>query len=248
MTSFQDNYLDWTGQFVSAPPFDISAFQNQLNRITGLSRGLPILKLEWGCDAKVRKFSKWANGVPIESEDQPKFYFERYHPLILQVIKVPVRRWVITQRTEPEQYGYGDNSDNTFTDEYGSNNLLADKPKDGDYTPYIFVGDHSKCPIDCCKHKLCYGDFKEPNWAELEIITEHTFKLQKEQIKPYQKLGREDYERIALENKNEQERRQVEADILTDLQSKDWWNTHGHRITSDDPSVLKNGKYHFIKR
>lgn len=247
ITKLRDNPKDWTADYTPALSFDVVSYQHELDKIAGKSRGHSILKLFWGGIETEQRYSKWANGVPIESTQEPKFYARKKHPLLLDFQKVPIRRWIIAQRTEPEQYGYG--KEDTFTDEYGVVKPMVEKPREGYYDAYIYIGDHSLCPIDCSDKKLCFGDYKEPSLDELSLVLEHTFRLMQDKTtNPYKPLTAEDVERFGLEYKKEKQAKDEAYDKEFDERSFDWWKTHGHRITSDDPSVIKHGKYHDLGR
>lgn len=203
---WRDNPADWTTDYVPYPDGfgerEKEAYQTLINSITGLSRDKPILRLEWGGEEKVTRYDKWdSSGNPIHLIEEPKYKARRESRIIPGVYHfLPMRRWVIAQRQEPEQYGYGDDSDNTYTDEFGVTKKPAEKPTEL-YTPLIFIGDHSKCEKDCCATRLCPGDYKHPGIPELDWIREKTKLLYKEfKADPYSPLSPADISRIIREN------------------------------------------------
>lgn len=239
---------NWDITLVPPPPFNSQAYQNRLNEITGLSDGFPILKLEWGGNTTVKKNEKWdSQGMPILISTQPKHAIPRRSLILEELQLVPIRRWIITQYQTKAQLRVDDNSDNTFTNEAGVNCIAGDKSQDP-YTPLIYIGDHTNCPKDCCKKKICLGDYKEPGIAELNWVLESTFKLQSDRIiDPRKEITPEDMAAVTREVLDELDEKKKKAEENIDDWFNDWIRTHGHRITSDDPSVLTHGKYKFFK-
>jgi hypothetical protein len=247
--TIKDHWRDWPKEFSAPPAFDRDAYQTRLNEITGLSRGMPILKLVWGGEEGTAKYSEWDSfGTPQKSHIVPTYSVTRKNPILDHIEYVPIRRWIIVERAEPEFYGLGSDDDNTFTNEYGVDCKPAEKPVEL-YTPYIYIGDHSNCPTDCCAKRICFGGYKPPSAWELDLILEHTYKLSKDKfINPYSRLSAETKAHLNLEKKHLKEIRDQEFDDHIKEEAKDWWNAHSHRITEDDPSVLSRGKYrHFYK-
>lgn len=203
---WRDRPKYWTTGY-SEPPLGFGEklqkqYQNALNAIAGKSRDRPILLLEWGGNAKTKKYVEWSKltGLPLEEREEPKYKLRRESEVLPGVyLFYPIRRWIISQRQEPEQYGYGNDDDITFENELGLKNKAAEKEKEL-YTPLIYIGDHTYCPPKCCEDKLCVGDYKNPSMDELNWIAEKTWLLQKERIvDPYSQLTPEDMAKIAKE-------------------------------------------------
>lgn len=196
----------------------------------------------------MRKYDGWtATGIPILAVPVPKHAIPRVDSNTGLEVKIPIRRWIITQLQEPEQYGYGDDSDMYFTDENGAACKVAEKDSEL-YTPLIYIGDHSKCPDNCCEGRICLGDYKHPGRAELEWVKETTFDLRKNyKHNPYEPLSQSALDEIERDIKYTREKKREKIDEGFDLRMKEWFKVHGHRLTSDDPSVLTHGKYKFFK-
>lgn len=247
-TNIKDHWSQWTRDFVPAPDFDIESYQRKIDLIAGKSRDESILRLEWGGSGTVSKYTKWDSaGMPLEAELIPRHAIPRRNQILDFIEHIPIRRWIITQRQEPEQYGYGDDSDNTFTDEYGVVCKISEKPKSF-YTPLIYVGDHSKCPADCCANTVCLGDYKAPDQSELDWITEATFKLASEfKNDPYKAMSGDMLDEAAKDVLEEVDAQRKQSEDMFNDRFKDWFNAHGHRLSDDDPSVISHGKYKFFK-
>lgn len=177
----KDHWRDW-GREYSKPPdsFDREAYQERLDKIAGTSRGRSILRVVWGGEEKVKFYSEWSNGAPVAEIVEPKYKVRRRAVLGGHEL-IPMRRWVIEQLYEWEQYGYGDDSGTTFTNERGETLKAFEKERDY-YTPLIFVGSHAGCPKTCSDERLCLGDYKHPDEAELFWVLEKTYLLQTERI------------------------------------------------------------------
>lgn len=229
----KDHWSDWDEKFISAPEFDVNLYQEKLNTVCGKSRGEPIMKLIWGGDATITKYTGWnSSGEPIKADIIPRFAIPRTHPIFGHKMYIPVRRWIICERSEPEQRLPDDNSDNKFTDENGITCEVADKTQHAhEYLPYIYVGDHSKCPPDCCSERLCLGDYKHPDNAEIDYLIECTYKLRKDFFcDPYSPVNKAQVARILKEYNDEQEKRREAEEIDLEAENKEWLKTHGHNL------------------
>lgn len=233
--ALKDYWGDWSRDFVSAPPFSVSEYQERLNAICGKSRGYPIMKLEWGGNATIVKHDRWdSSGTPTHSIIMPRFAVPRKHEFLDHAEYIPIRRWIISERCEPEQYRPDDNSDNTFTDENGVVCTAAEKPHQF-YTPYIYVGDHSKCPPNCCEFKLCLGDYKHPDAAELDLLLEVTYSLKTEFFgNPYAPINEGQLARINKEHQSKAETRLEAEQTSFDEESRDIWKGVKRSITDED--------------
>jgi len=248
--AIRDHWSDWDEKFQGAPDFNVKAYQERLDEVCGTSRGVPIMKLEWGGNATITKYTQWSpTGQPTGAKIVPRFAIPRRHPVFDHLMYIPIRRWVICERLEPEQLRPEDNSDNTFTDENGVVCEAGDKTDlVHQYTPYIYVGDHSKCPPDCCSERLCLGDYKQPGESELNYLLECTYKLSKDfYCDPYSPLSEAQIAQIRRDSKVEQENRRNDVQNALDDQSREWWSAHSHRIIDgDSPKAQAHGKYHIF--
>lgn len=247
-STIADHWSYWDEKFVPAPPFNVEAFQEKLDIIAGKSRDKSILRLEWGGNATVTRYTDWDGfGNPTHLEIRPRYAIPRRHKILDYEMYIPVRRWIITERMEYEQSRPDDDSDVTFTNENGIVCLGGKKEKET-YLPYIYVGDHSNCPPDCCKTKLCLGDYKVPNEAELNYLRSVTRKLATEFYgNPYSQLSDEQMAKIRREYKETAEKRKEAALNEFDDESRDIFNVIKHRLTSDDPTVHAKGRFHFME-
>lgn len=224
--AIKDWWGDWDEKLTPPPTFNVEAFQEKLNTIVGKSKGEPIMKLEWGGNATITQYTQWGvGGNPTKAEIRPRFAIPRTHPLMDYRMYIPVRRWIISERSEAGQRRPWDNSDNEFTDENGVVCQAADKSHHGhEYLPYIYVGDHSKCPPDCCAERLCLGDYKTPGDAELSYLAKCTRSLETDFFcDPYNPLSEVQIAKINREQKEIQEKRLESQENDFDYESKQIW-------------------------
>lgn len=239
-SAIKDHSSKWDRSFVPAPQFDVDAYQAELNKIAGLSRGEPILKLEWGGSSTVTKYTSWdLAGNPTSAQIVPRFALSRNNEILDVTEYIPVRRWIISQKNEEGQYRPWDNSDNVFTDGRGVNCEIADKTDIGHkYLPYIYIGDHSKCPKNCCATRLCLGDYKIPDGAELSYIKQITYRLANEfTADPYSPISEREIEKYRSNHRYELEKRSEAVLSEQEAETKEWLKIHGHHL--DDANLKK---------
>lgn len=227
----------WDTNFVPAPVFNVKEYQEKLDSIAGKSRGQSILKLIWGGAAFSVEYTKWEGHSPIASVRKPKFALYKKVNGVEKYI--PIRRWIIAQRQEAEQL-----EEPTFQDERGVNKPLAPIQFE-DYSPYIYIGDHSLCSPDCCRDRICLGDYKAPGPEELHLVLEHTYKLASEfEGNPYLAINPELQDKIDRDVAYSEEKRREKHMDDFDYESREWFRIHGHRLDdSATPTTLKHGKY-----
>lgn len=242
-----DTWKTWTREFTPSPNFNVKEYQESLDRVVGKSRGRSIMKVEWGGDATIVQYTQWdPYGKPVKAEIVPRYSVTRVNEFGM-VDHIPIQRWIISELMEGEQLQADDPTNVSFTDENGTTCVVTDKNQ-FQYTPYIYVGDHSDCPTNCCEKRLCLGKYKVPGVEELDYLRECTWKLRQEFFAdPYSQHSEDVTAKINVENKAKQEKRLESQENAFNDESKDWWNAHSHRITDEDPSVLSHGRFKFFK-
>lgn len=225
--AIKDYWGDWGEALTPPPTFNVPEYQEKLDTICGKSRGESIMRLEWGGNSTITQYTEWGiGGEPVKAAIRPRFAIPRTHPLLMNRMYIPIRRWIITERSEAGQRKPWDNFDNEFTDENGVVCQAADKTHHGhEYVPYVYVGDHSKCAPDCCADRLCLGDYKHPDEAELNYLARCKSKLEKEFFcDPYNPLSEAQLAKINMENKEIREKRLETQENDFDYESKQIWS------------------------
>lgn len=198
-SKWKDKPSTWDSAFVDPYPtgFNPIEYQEALNEIAGFSKhGKEVLQVKWAGNYK--SYDKLDGvGNPII---EPKYKLVRQYITVSGFYFVPIRRWIIEEHMTPEQLGVGDDEDILHTDEYNILRKVANKPKEGTYTPLVYVGNHEFCPRDCCKERICLGDYKDPDKAELDYLKECTNKLKRERItNPHEKINPLQLQKILAE-------------------------------------------------
>lgn len=244
--TIKDHPKDWVSDWYPQPEFDVEDYQSRLNRITGLSRGQPIVRLEWGGTAYEMVHTQWdAWGNPTKTEPRPRHKLLRPSSIYgMPAKEIPIRRWILTEICEPERYRSEDNSDVMFEDTDGVKKQKIVKPKRGYYTPILVIGKHDVCPPDCSDRRLCYGDYKAPSYDELLWVKEAWANILKEKARDMHRAmtNAEAGEIAAKANKESAEDEEKAFIERTDDFSLDWLRTHGHRLKDE----FLNGKYIFL--
>lgn len=248
-----DDRSKWESRFYPAPfGVDVAGYQEKLNRIGGFGQnGEPILKLEWGGDASEKVHVEWDPfGKPTKTQDRPRFKFLRPNPLTQIADEIPIRRWIITERGEPEQYRADDDSDIKFL-EGGVLKKRIEKPRGGFYTPLVVIGDHTECPKDCCKYKMCFGKYKPPSDDELEWVEAATRYLEKKKDRFDPRKPVDAQAAAALSAKvNKEARDNTEYKQWETIEefARDFYRTHGHRFKLDTVTGTDSSGRWFIPK
>lgn len=166
--AIKDRPSTWGSALTPPPSFNISEYQEKLNKIAGFTQqGEPVLRLVWGGnDTKLVAIEFDSFGNPTEFGRMARHAFES-KKLETWGELIPIRRWIIEENTDAGQLeALG-----------GKNHGNIQYTEKGLYTPYIIIADHSKCK-DCKASEFkCFGDYKAPGHEELLFLTEVTYKL-----------------------------------------------------------------------
>jgi hypothetical protein len=166
--AIKDRPSTWGSDLTPPPSFNISEYQEKLNKIGGFTQqGEPVLRLVWGGnDTKLVAIEFDSFGNPTEFGRMARHAFES-KKLETWGELIPIRRWIIEENTDAGQLeALG-----------GKNHGNIQYTEKGLYTPYIIIADHSTCK-DCKANEFkCFGDYKAPGHEELLFLTEVTYKL-----------------------------------------------------------------------
>lgn len=246
-----DNPVRWI-ESQTRPVFDIGKFQKQLDEIAGISRGRSIVKLVW--------IPEWTENIPIEwgALGYPSVYETR--PVewcysiddYQKVTYIAPPRWAFLE-LQSDANTHAVNSDLWAFDPYDEQPvMIGDTNREAVYTLWDYLAPHDTDGF-CCKSakkagERCYGYYQEPiefylnevkrvvRERERDALIDPTKPMDIEQMLRVQKPV---YDKLAVAEKKREE---IEEQFW-----KDEFNTHGFSIISDDPSVKKHGRYHFVK-
>lgn len=223
--AIQDRVSTWGLEMVRPyTTFDRAAYQKKLDEIAGLTQGgESILQITWAGNASWLQGKKNAFGQVVDYELKPRYAIKSLKPETFGQ-PIPIRRWVIEENTDPGQLeAMG-----------GKNHDAIKAPEKGFYTAWIFVGDHSKHQNCGQDGKTCFGDYKDPDEAELQYIIECTLNILNDKKAPDPRKGvnaahAQAYLPPAPDEKDVEAKAEAENEAYVD----DWMKTHGANRTSN---------------
>lgn len=214
----------------------IRQYQERLDAITGKSAtGASRLRLIWGADPDV--------GMMIYGGKKRFKYFVSE--------TIALQRFVLEQLHEPAEYKPTWENNRYRWEGITRIDLKGDPPPDGIYSHFHTVAEHDH---RCCNgtllingHQACYGFFGVPDENELALV-QMAIRLRDRtpELRPGEKIPQAELEQELRETKyweeyNREKTREEFRDILVDE-----FKTHQATIFSDDESVQKNGRFHWL--
>ena len=167
-------------------------------------------------------------------------------------------RWILEERFEPGQYFESWNVTRYVFDPIlkRRKDLRGDAPSEWyNCLPEIGVVASHEPNRACCdrafeeSRRRCWGYYRLPNAKDLRAIERA---VGERNLDPWTQNPHEPLSPETLAEAHRQA--SMEAQVVEEEHSQiisDLWDdqflVHGHRLTTDDPGVLKHGKYHFTK-
>jgi len=215
----------------------IRAYQKRLDAIAGVTpTGASRIRLIWAADPEV--------GMQIWGGVRRFKYFVSE--------TIALQRFVLEQLHEPAEYKPNWEQGRYRWDGAIRTDLKGDPPPNGLYTHLHTVAEHDH---RCCDgtmlingHQACYGFFGLPDENELEMVRlaialrNATPELQPGEVIPQAELEKELRDTKYWEEYSREKTREEFGQVV-----RDEFKTHAHRLFSDDESVLRNGKYHWVR-
>lgn len=236
------------------PSFNVAEFQKKIDEIVGKSvRGDSIVVLRWMRDSECyEKFhTEWDTlGTPTKHELRARYNYVSIDLPNGDFIDIPPPRWVLEQRYEPEQIADEWNK-TRWENKDGMPVPVRDAcPTNGYYQYLWMIGHHTET---CCDDgitkdgKVCWGRYREPSEKDLTVLKAMMWRRAKDNLNtnPFEKVS-EDVERTVLKRAADldavakEKQSALRKDIIADAFAQSL-----HKFT-DDPGVLKHGKYHFM--
>ena len=223
-------------------PVDLIPWQERIDKIAGKTvTGLSRLKIVWGQDLQAAgmwlmgrrrlqfPFWRYEEGGEIHDIGNPRFYLLQLHGRA-ELMKNGAWERARYHRSEATGFALED--------------ILGPIPEDGFYSHVFTIAYHDEL---CCRgaeiinYTPCLGAYRPPTDTDLQRIRRMIWNRDhapQEQIAPSDEQIRKRAEEMTA-RRDEQWRKPIRAAI------DDWFNTHKHRFTTFDPSVLNFGKFHF---
>lgn len=222
-------------------------FQRKLDKIAGLSsNGRSNVRLIWPADSDESISMHTVNG---EKRARYRLYTQVYEaqgttPAGVAFVEdievdITVPRFIIEEFHEPFEEAFNPATEETSGQGY--------------YTHLWTVAYHDE---KCCGGReateageLCLGLYREPGERDFEEL-KRRIRL-RDSEKRYRAVGERmtEAEAAAVARNTRAQIEGVEERRKADYYAAlmDAFRTHGHRLFTDDPSVLSHGKYHFLK-
>jgi len=159
--------------------------------------------------------------------------------------------WDKALREETDRWTDRVNRVRTPEEEEGRVDVLGPCP-DPFYVELFSIAAHSN---RCCKGRgvtkdglLCYGLFRMPNESDIQRVQAMLAKRERDRMfrRPGEKITEQEHQQAAKHQAEKTLARDEKLKLRTAERVQDWMKTHGHRLSTDDPSVLSHGKYHFL--
>lgn len=212
-------------------------YQKRLDAIAGKSAtGASRVRLIWAADP--------VDGMQIYNGERRFKYFVSN--------TIALQRFVLEQLHEPAEYKPDWDQGRYKWGDTGRIDLKGDPPANGLYTHLYTVAEHD---YRCCNgtqliggYQACYGFFGLPDDNELELVRmaislrDKTPELRPGEVIPQAELEKELRETKYWEEYNREKTREEFRQVLVDE-----FTTHSHSIFTDDESVLRHGKYHWVR-
>lgn len=223
----------------------IAAFQKKIDKIAGLaSNGKSNVRLIWPASSDESISMHIVNG---EKRARYRLYTQVYQcegetPAGVKFVQdidvdITLPRFVLEEFHEPSEEEF--------------NPSTVDTRGQGFYTHLNTVGHHPECCNGTGATKdgeLCLGLYREPNESDLEDLKRML--RERDALSQAHRPGERYSEAEAITSAREYRQNMEEMERQRRLTYygalMDSFKTHGHRMFTDDPSVLKHGKYHFM--
>lgn len=157
---------------------EVAAYQARIDSVIGTTRGNSIAKLVWNGDKRYWRdiCIAWdSTGRAIEFIKRPIVLYRTARKNNGQFLyDIPVPRWLLLTRLEPEQYAgtWARDSRVWFPDRSQYVQVKPDvPPENGWYVWFMTIADHDKwcCPQAAEEDRTCYGLYADPGRGVREL-------------------------------------------------------------------------------
>jgi len=223
-------------------PVDLIPWQERIDKIAGKTvEGFSILRIVWGQDMEHAgmwlmgrrrlqfPFWRYEEAGEIHDIGNPRFYLLQLHS---RAELMKNNAWENARYHRSEATGFA------------LEDILGPLPDDGFYSHVFCIAYHDEL---CCNgqeivnYEPCLGAYRPPTDTDLQRIRRMIWNRDhaaNDQLAPSdEQIEKRTDEFTAW--REEQWRKPMREMI------DDWFQTHRHRFTTFDPSVLSNGKFHF---
>lgn len=250
-----DNPQKWANDDTwKRPSFNVAEYQKKIDEIVGKSRGgHSIVVLRWMRDSECyeRFYTDWdTEGTPIKHELRARYNFLTVDLPNGDTVDIPPPRWVFEQRYEPEQIAEEWNTARWEMKDGRPVPIRDACPAIGYYQWLWTIAHHTPtcCEDGITAHRtICWGRYREPSEKDLTVLKAMMWRKTKDDMptNPFEKVSTKTHDMVLkraaeMDAVREAKKQELRKDILSDAM-----NQSLHKFT-DDPSVLKHGKYRFV--
>lgn len=220
-------------------PVDLRSYQERIDKAVGKDiHGRSLLRVVWGQAVTHLSFGRhrmkypfyrYEEGGEIHDIGIPRFFVEELH-----------------SNAELNQSGAWEKTRWQWVDGQGKVDVLGAIPEEGFYTLLFPIAYHDRL---CCNGReflpngeTCYGAYRPPTDHDLQRIRRMKWRRDhgsNAENNPSDSQIRRNAERHSAQ-RDEMWQKNISERV------DDFLNTHGWRFSTDDPSALANGKYHFL--
>lgn len=202
-----NNWKTWMTAEIHTPPssVNIAAYQNRIDEICGFTpSGKSTVLLTWmpAMENYSKYYCEWdKGGFGIKSHLRGTYKFVTLYDPDGNPIDVPPPRWALKQWQSGVQYMATDEQSRWQKaetnikyeqTEHGMQRVAGQTflrevrpshPKEGRYIPFMRIGKHDGfcCKREQVKGNACYGEYREPDGAYLEVLRS-AVKLRSEEV------------------------------------------------------------------
>lgn len=235
------------------PVFDVAAFQKKIDEIVGVTlKGQSIVRLRWmrDPDCYEKFYTKWDLATPVAFDLRARYKFATVDLPNGDFVDIPPPRWVLEQRYEPEQIAAEWEKARWETVDGMPRPKRDACPAEGYYSHLWTIAAHSP---DCCVEgvskdgTVCWGMYRQPSEKDLTTLRAMMWRKRKDGLRtdPFEKPSAAVEDKVIRRQHNFDEEAQGKKNRLQREIIDDAVRQALHKFT-DDPSVLKHGKYHIL--
>lgn len=234
------------------PVFDVAAFQKKIDRIVGVTtKGQSIVVLRWMRDRECYEkfYKKWDLITPTDYDLRARYKFATVTLPDGEFVDIPPPRWVLEQRYEPEQIAATWEQSRWETVDGIPRPKRDPCPREGYYSHLWTIASHPNCCADGIKSDgiVCWGSYRRPSEKDLTTLKAMMWRKRKDGLgtNPYEKPSEAVEAKVLQRQAEFDEKEQAKKNALQREIIDDAVRQSLHKFT-DDPGVLKHGKYHIL--
>jgi hypothetical protein len=194
MSSFDKNKPGtWACSEIYSPPasFDMAGYQSKIDAILGKSdTNHSVVRLVWAGDRKLAYspfYVTWKpSGFGLSSELRAKYkYASLQVPGTSDIIDVPPPRWIFEEFNHPGQYMAAWEATRWQEIDGHRREVRPAPPPNGYYSHLLTIADHGN--HQCCEqakkdYVVCWGNYREPDETDLNILRRAKMEREKDRF------------------------------------------------------------------